>query len=131
MSQSSPSEFPSVGGIFCVPPTATLRTALRLLIAGRDRTVVVATADLCVQGVLTEGDVTKALWHGVSLETPVSVVATQNPLMFTEPLSDERLVKLFIDDGLLVVLIVNASRRLVDVQRIRDAVNRYISSSQV
>jgi CBS domain-containing protein len=112
MSHSAPSEFPSVGGIFCVPPTATLRTALRLLIAGRDRTVVVATTDLCVQGVLTEGDVTKALWHGVSLETPVSVVATQNPLMFTEPLGDERLARLFTDEGLL------------SVQRARDAVDR-------
>ena len=92
-----------------------------------DRGVVVIDDDQRVLGVLTEGDIMRAIRRGVLHETRVGQVMQVNPRLSGSPLSPREFAREFAEEGTLIIPIVDDDRKLIDVQRARDCIQELLS----
>lgn len=70
---------------YIISPEATLRSAMQMLNAGGELFVIVLDGDRVLRGVLTDGDVRRALLRGVQLDLPVLEAANASPLVVRSP----------------------------------------------
>jgi CBS-domain-containing membrane protein len=112
--------FPLVTG------SMTIAEAIDAIQLDLDRGVVVIDGDNHVVGIVTEGDLLRALRRGSLLESQVSSIVTGQVHVTTRGLSPSELAVEFVDNGTLLIPIVDSERRLIDIQRSRDAVRSLI-----
>jgi len=83
----------------------------------------------CLEGIVTDGDIRRALLRGVSLETPISQVMNKNPITITSPVTVEKIESL-VRDGKIqekipfkgaIKVPVLENNRVVDVLFISDS----------
>lgn len=108
--------------IRCVKATNSLAEAIDAVQADDDRGVVVVDSQDHVVGILTEGDIIRAIRRGMIMEALVHQAMTVHPQIVVTPLTAEELALEFSARGTLIVPVVDADRRLVSVQRARAAV---------
>lgn len=98
-----------------VSPDTPVSEALKVLSKGTKRIVLITDDEMRLIGILTDGDVRRAMMAGVALDKPVS------DIMFTEPTtapvssSKEFLLDLLARLDLLHLPLVDESNRLVDL----------------
>lgn len=115
----------------CVSSWSSVAEAIDILQHDSDRGVIVVDAEDRVVGILTEGDIVRAIRRGVLSESLVSQVITGTVMVAMSDLSDEELAIEFINCGTLLVPVVDTDRRLVHVQRTRPAVQRLLGIAQL
>jgi len=94
---------------------ATLREALEAITKNRRQAVLVAEADGRLAGLVTDGDVRRAILRGVSLDGVVADIMNPAPVTASPGLGRAAAVELMLARSIRHLPVVDAGRRLVDV----------------
>jgi CBS domain-containing protein len=108
--------------------TGSLAEAIDIIKVDIDRGVIVLDENGHVLGILTEGDIIRAMRRGILKETLVGQIMTGHVQVTTSFLSSRELAREFAESGTLLIPVVDSERRLVDVQRAREAVSILLDS---
>ena len=73
-------------------------------------------------GVITQGDILRAIWNGTSALSPIQEFINYNPIVIelNQVNKKEIAVQLFIEDGVLVIPVVDDSKLIHEVLRVRE-----------
>jgi CBS domain-containing protein len=71
-------------------------------------------------GVVTQGDILRAIWNGAELQSSAEICINYNPLTFKEEDHPDTAIKMFAETGALVIPVVNANRYVIREINIRD-----------
>jgi len=96
-------------------PRATLREALEAITKNGRQTVLVVEADGRLAGMVTDGDVRRALLRGVPLDGAVADIMNPTPVTAAPGLGRVAAVELMLARSIRHLPLVDAGRRLVDV----------------
>lgn len=100
-----------------VAPTASLRQAMQALDAGALGVVLITNpSDDTFVGLLTDGDIRRALLGGLGLESPLALVPRPNATTAHVSMAREEVVKLF-NETIRVIPVLDDRRRVVDLAR--------------
>jgi dTDP-glucose pyrophosphorylase len=102
-----------------VAPEATVRDAIRHIDAGRAHLAVVVDGERCLLGMVTDGDVRRALLSGVELDASINEIVHRNPVTATGGTAPAELIALMRQHGIEQVPLVDGER-VVDVALLRD-----------
>lgn len=99
-----------------IHPTATLREAMVVLNTGALRIVVALDEQRRLVGVLTDGDIRRALLNGAELESPIEPILNKHP--FVCLLNDDRNMarQTALRYGVQHIPIVNTHGQLIDIE---------------
>ncbi len=101
---------------------------LRVVATGHERTAVVIDNDNRLHGVVSQGDLLKAIWNGASLSDRATNIINPNPLRLVEGLDENReALKLFVQHGALLVPVVDQHRKLLRIVNIREIAMKTLS----
>jgi len=107
-----------------VSPTATLEETMRVIDRGAMRIALVADDSDRLLGVVTDGDIRRALLRHAPLDAPVSGIMTRAPVV--AHVDDDRATRRRIMDqrGLDHLPVVDAEGRLIGLETLRDVIAR-------
>lgn len=98
-----------------IGPGATLREALEAITKNRRQAVLVADAQDRLAGLVTDGDVRRAILRGISLDGVVADIMNPAPLTASPGLGRAAAVEMMLARSIRHLPVVDADRRLVDV----------------
>ena len=103
----------------------TIGDIIRFIATEHERTCIFKNDDGRLYGVLSQGDLIKAIWNGAELITPISNIINPNPLTISTENKDPKkeALKLFSQHGVLLVPIVDADRKITSVMSIRKIIS--------
>jgi dTDP-glucose pyrophosphorylase len=96
-------------------PRASLREALEAITKNGRQAVLVVDAEGVLAGMVTDGDVRRAILRGVPLDGVVADIMNPTPVTVSPGLGRAAAVELMLARGIRHLPLVDASRRLVDV----------------
>jgi len=104
----------------------TLEDAARLILYGHERTLILHDESSKLIGVLSQGDILRAIWTGISTKTPINDHVNLNPLYIDSTASNKEgiALKLFAEEGVLVIPELDEGRKIVNVIRVRELIGR-------
>ena len=100
--------------------TCTIREALCQIDKGEKGTVVIVDKDMKLVGMLTDGDVRRALLKGALLEDKIENIIQYHPVFGTVDMSKDQIRDLFIKRAVKQIPIINKERVVTDLVEIRD-----------
>ncbi len=95
---------------------------IRKIAIGHERTILVINNDNKLIGVVTQGDILRAIWNGAEIQSSAEICINYNPLTLNEEDDPSTAVKIFAETGALVIPVVDAHRRVVREINVRDLV---------
>ncbi len=95
---------------------------IRKIAIGHERTILVINNDNKLIGVVTQGDILRAIWNGAEIQSSAEICINYNPLTLNEEDDPSTAVKIFAETGALVIPVVDAQRRVVREINVRDLV---------
>lgn len=104
--------------------SASLREAAYLIDAGAVRVVLIVDEKKNLLGTLTDGDLRRALIHGLSLETPVSEIMNVSPKVAYIGWSHARMLSLMEENNLLQLPVLDKEGLLVNLVTIHDLLRK-------
>jgi dTDP-glucose pyrophosphorylase len=104
-----------------VGPDATVRDTIAHIDTGRAQLALVIDSDRRLLGTVTDGDVRRALLHGIGLDEPVANILRANPICAAAGASSDELLELLTTHKIDQVPILDAGC-VVDVVLLRDLV---------
>ena len=101
----------------------TIGDIMRFIATDHERTCILQSKNGKLYGVLSQGDLIKAIWNGAELITPISNILNPNPItLSSENKSPEKdALKLFAKYGILLIPIIDNDKkilRLISVRKI-------------
>ena len=102
--------------------TATIGDLVRKVLAGHERTCFIVDDSSFLVGVVSEGDLLRAIWGGINLEAPANDYLNHNPITIPESAKDPKIeaISIFREHGVVSVPVVTSERKLVKVLNIRE-----------
>lgn len=97
-------------------PTLTMEDAINVLTKESLRIVIVADVDRRILGIVTDGDIRRALVRGCNIKSPVSEFMHKNPLVASSEDSRESIVSMMKEKDVLVVPVVNEQSQVIGVE---------------
>jgi CBS domain-containing protein len=107
--------------------TAPLNEVIMSILESGLRTTAVVTEDSILIGVVTEGDIVRAIARGSGPGLTAEDLVNLAPGLLIEPVSDEQLVQQFLDNGHLAVPVVDSSGRLLRLESTASAIRRHLA----
>jgi CBS domain-containing protein len=103
----------------------TIGEMIRIIATEHERTCILKNSDGRLYGVVSQGDLIKAIWNGAELITPISNIINPNPFTISTESKDPKkeALKLFSQHGVLLVPIVDANRKITSVMSIRKIIS--------
>lgn len=100
----------------------TLEDAARHIINSHERTLVFHDENKKLIGVISQGDVLRAIWNGMSVVSPILDIINYNPIVIGADKANksEIAIEHFVQVGALVIPVVNDQRIIMDVIRVRE-----------
>ncbi len=77
-------------------------------------------------GIVTDGDIRRAIMKGHPLEDTVDSIMTKNPLVIRSELSGNELIKLLLNYGILIIPVVNDHKEIIGVKSLVEEVGKLI-----
>jgi len=116
---------PERTGKACIAPDASIASAVEHLERAETGMLMLRTPDGELAGVLTDGDIRRALLKGIPFDQPCTTIATAKPVVARETVTEEDALRLM-DQGTSFPInhlpIVDASRRILGLLLRRDLV---------
>jgi CBS domain-containing protein len=106
---------------------ATLGIVIMSILESGLRTTAVVSEDGVLVGVISEGDILRAVGRGGGPGLKAEDVMTHSPGFLVEPVEDAELVRQFVTLGRLAVPIVDTSGRFIRLEGTAAAVGRQVS----
>lgn len=98
---------------YIVSDTQLIEQAIEMIEMNASRCVIVTNANKKVVGVLSEGDILRAILKGVSIKSPVKNIMITNFKYLLEK-DDEKIKQLF-KKGITLIPVLNEQNGLVDI----------------
>jgi predicted transcriptional regulator len=104
--------------------TATIYDLARQILSSHERTAIIVENGNKLMGVVTEGDVLRALWSGIGMESPIDQCINFNPITINEAESTETLkaINWFVKHGVLIIPIVDENKIVKGFLKTREIV---------
>lgn len=103
-----------------VRPEMSIREALERMDAARFQIVMVADENEILRGVLTDGNVRRAILQGIDLEKPVSEVMSANPVSARPEMSREEMMMLMRKHVIHQLPVVDENKRILKLVTLDD-----------
>ena len=104
-----------------LPPTATIREAMRTLDKGSLRIVLICDAEQRLLGTVTDGDTRRALLADANMQDPVSQAMNASPICVTGNSTREQRLKLMKQHDLTAVPILDGSNHIISLETLHQA----------
>ena len=103
----------------------TIGDVMRFIATDHERTCILQSKNGKLYGVLSQGDLIKAIWNGAELITPISNIVNPNPIIITsESKNPEKdALKLFAKHGILLVPVVDNEKKILRLISIRKIIS--------
>ncbi len=95
---------------------------IRKIALGHERTILMTTEETKLVGVVTQGDILRAIWNGAELQSSAEICINYNPLTLSEDDQPSAALKMFAETGALVIPVIDASRRVIREINVRDLI---------
>jgi len=95
---------------------------IRKIALGHERTILMTTNEKKLIGVVTQGDILRAIWNGAELQSTAEICINYNPLTLNEGDHPDAAVKMFVETGALVIPVVDKNRHVIREINVRDLV---------
>lgn len=115
----------------CIPPTATLRQAMAAIDAAALQIAFVVGDDGRLLGVVTDGDLRRALLAGAEMSEPVPVAMNRTPKVLADTQSRAEGLALMREARIHQVPVVNAAGVLLDVLLLDEVMQRPVRDNWV
>jgi dTDP-glucose pyrophosphorylase len=106
-----------------LPPNATIRRALEVIDTGTAQFALVTTSDNHLLGVVTDGDVRRALLRSVSLDQPVSTIMNLQPKVLHQGESRDTALAIMRTYALRHVPIIDDDGRIIGLETLSEFVS--------
>lgn len=102
--------------------TATIGDLVRKVLAGHERTCFIVDDSRFLVGVVSEGDLLRAIWGGINLDAPANDYLNHNPISILESTEDQEkeAISIFREHGVVSVPVVTYERKLIKILNIRE-----------
>ena len=100
-------------------PDVTMEYAISILTKEALRIAIVVDAESRILGIVTDGDIRRALVRGCTIKSSVSEFMHKNPVVASSELSRFSVVSMMKEKDLLVVPIVNKQNQVIDVETLK------------
>ena len=99
----------------------TIGDIMRFIATDHERTCILQNKNGKLYGVLSQGDLIKAIWNGAELITPISNIINPNTITISSENKnpEKEALKLFAKYGVLLVPIVDNDKKILRVVSIR------------
>ena len=103
----------------------TIGDVIRYIATEHERTCVLQNNNGKLYGVISQGDLIKAIWNGAELITPINNIINPNPIIINTSSKDPEgdAINLFCQYGVLLVPIVDSNRKIVEVLSVRKIIS--------
>lgn len=95
---------------------------IRKIALGHERTILMTTEETKLVGVVTQGDILRAIWNGAELQSSAEICINYNPLTLSEDVQPSAALKMFAETGALVIPVIDANRRVIREINVRDLI---------
>jgi CBS domain-containing protein len=104
--------------------TSTIYDLVRQILNSHERTAIIVENDNKLIGIVTEGDVLRALWSGIGMESPIAQCINFNPITVNETELNENLkvINWFVKNGVLVIPIIDENKIVKGFLKTREIV---------
>jgi dTDP-glucose pyrophosphorylase len=99
-----------------LPPSATLKEAIRNLDESALQIILVVAADEVLLGTLTDGDIRRALLRGLDMSCAIDSLMTRQPLMAPEGIAVKAVMQLMQTNRIHQLPVVDERRRVVGLR---------------
>lgn len=96
---------------------------IRKIALGHERTILMINDDKKLIGVVTQGDILRAIWNGAELQSSAEICINYNPLTLNVADLPDVAIRMFAETGALVIPVVDAKRQVIREINVRDLVN--------
>lgn len=103
-----------------LPENASLRDAIGVIEHTRRLIAVMVGADGKLMGVLSDGDIRRAILRGLGLDSPASQAMTRHPIVGRTSSADDELCSFMVTRGVAAIPLVDDSGRFVRVVQVQD-----------
>lgn len=115
-----------------VNPTATLKQCMEVINQNiAFKIALVTDGNLNINGVVTDGDIRRALLSGRNLETTAFDIMNKTPLTISEPYSREIARNIMMAKGISAMPVVNSNNEVVDVAVLNEVLDVKIVENPV
>jgi dTDP-glucose pyrophosphorylase len=107
--------FMALDAALLVSPAASIREALEAITKNARQVVMVADDEGCLLGLVTDGDIRKAMLRGLSLEGRITDVMNRTPVVVAPGVARTEALALMQRRGMRHLPVVDGDRRIVDL----------------
>jgi CBS domain-containing protein len=100
--------------------TQTVGDLIRRVAIGHERTLLIVNDQEKLIGVVTQGDILRAIWNGAELGSPADRCINYNPLTLTKAHTKEQALSLFAETGALVIPVIDELRKVIEIVNVRE-----------
>ena len=115
----------------CIGTDATLRQAMEAIDRSSMQLALIVGDDLCLKGLITDGDIRRAILRGVSLETMVSDVMRTNPMVFRSQDSRDYVIRHMQKRKISHAPLLDASNKVIDLYILNELLSKRARSNPV
>lgn len=98
-----------------VSPDLPLRESLRQMDKGAKQLLIVVDEANTILGVVTDGDIRRAIINNIDFNNPVKLIMNQNPIILQSPVNKKKALKIMRERSIKQIPVVNAKRQVVDI----------------
>jgi CBS domain-containing protein len=95
---------------------------IRKIAIGHERTILMTTDEGKLIGVVTQGDILRAIWNGAELQSSAEICINYNPLTLNEEDDPGAAMQMFAETGALVIPVIDANRHVIQEVNVRNLV---------
>jgi CBS domain-containing protein len=99
----------------------TIADLIRHIGIEHERTCILEDSSGKLYGVVSQGDLLKAIWNGHELITPIDKVINPNPIFISNEITDleKEALKIFSKHGILLIPVIDKTRKIQKIISIR------------
>jgi dTDP-4-amino-4,6-dideoxygalactose transaminase len=94
---------------------ATFKETMEVITKAKSGIALIVDDKTKLLGIMTDGDIRRAILKGVKLSTPISKVMNRNPLVLKKGVKNEKVLKTMLSKTYTHIPIVNANGEVVDI----------------
>lgn len=115
----------------CVAPNATIKESMHAIEIGTHRIALIVDEHHKLKGVLTDGDIRRALLEGYQLSDSIESIYTKNPVVSYESDSNDALVRKSIESNTYQIPIIDSSGKVIGLKELNNLLSQKVKKNQV
>jgi len=114
-----------------LPPDGTLRDALKVIDESALQIALILDAQKRLLGTVTDGDIRRAILHGMDLGEPVAGVMNRSPLTVSPNADTQEIRRIFIESKVKQVPVVDEAGHILDLLLVDDLLSVPLSNPDI